>query len=59
MAGQTTIENEISYSGVALHSGKEVKLTIKPAEANKGFTSCARTCPPVLWFLPAGSGSGV
>ena len=36
MAGQTTIENEISYSGVALHSGKEVKLTIKPAEANKG-----------------------
>jgi len=34
---QKTIKNEISLSGVGLHTGKEVKLTFKPAPENQGF----------------------
>lgn len=35
---QKTIKKEISLSGVGLHTGKEVKLTFKPAPANYGYT---------------------
>ena len=35
---QTTIEKEVSLKGVGLHTGKNVTLTFKPAEANNGFT---------------------
>ena len=34
---QKTILKEISLSGVGLHTGKEVKLTFKPAPENNGF----------------------
>ncbi|MGB8704718.1 MAG: bifunctional UDP-3-O-[3-hydroxymyristoyl] N-acetylglucosamine deacetylase/3-hydroxyacyl-ACP dehydratase [Gillisia sp.] len=34
---QKTIKNEISLNGVGLHTGKEVKLTFKPAPENTGF----------------------
>ena len=34
---QKTIQKEISLSGVGLHTGKEVKLTFKPAPENNGF----------------------
>ncbi len=34
---QKTIKNEISLSGVGLHTGNEVKMTFKPAPANHGF----------------------
>ena len=34
---QKTIEKEISLSGVGLHTGKEVKLTFKPAPENHGY----------------------
>jgi UDP-3-O-[3-hydroxymyristoyl] N-acetylglucosamine deacetylase/3-hydroxyacyl-[acyl-carrier-protein] dehydratase len=34
---QTTIKNEVSLQGVGLHTGKEVKLTFKPAPANYGY----------------------
>ncbi len=34
---QTTIENEVSLEGVGLHTGKQVTLTFKPAEANTGY----------------------
>jgi UDP-3-O-[3-hydroxymyristoyl] N-acetylglucosamine deacetylase len=33
---QKTIKNNISFSGVALHSGVEVNVCIKPAESNFG-----------------------
>ena len=33
---QKTIKNHISFSGVALHSGVDVKVCIKPAEPNFG-----------------------
>ena len=35
---QTTIKKEISLSGVGLHTGKNVKLTFKPAPINYGYT---------------------
>ena len=35
---QTTISKAISLSGVGLHTGKDVKLTFKPAIADNGYT---------------------
>jgi len=37
-AKQRTIKNEISLTGVGLHTGKEVTLTFKPAPENHGYT---------------------
>jgi len=34
---QKTIQNEISLSGVGLHTGNNVTLTFKPAPENHGF----------------------
>ncbi len=34
---QTTIKHEVSLEGVGLHTGKNVKITFKPAEANHGY----------------------
>ena len=34
---QKTIQNEVSISGVGLHTGNEVKMTFKPAPENHGF----------------------
>lgn len=34
---QKTIKNEVSLSGVGLHTGKNVTLTFKPADANSGL----------------------
>jgi UDP-3-O-[3-hydroxymyristoyl] N-acetylglucosamine deacetylase / 3-hydroxyacyl-[acyl-carrier-protein] dehydratase len=38
MVKQKTIKNEISLTGVGLHTGKDVKMTFKPAPVNNGFT---------------------
>ncbi|MDR6086438.1 UDP-3-O-[3-hydroxymyristoyl] N-acetylglucosamine deacetylase/3-hydroxyacyl-[acyl-carrier-protein] dehydratase [Chryseobacterium sp. SORGH_AS909] len=34
---QKTLQQEVTLSGIGLHTGKEVKLTIKPAKENTGF----------------------
>ena len=34
MVKQKTIKTEISLTGVGLHTGKEVKMTFKPAPQN-------------------------
>ena len=34
---QKTIKNNVSFSGVALHSGLDVDICIKPAEPNFGI----------------------
>ncbi|MGB2088498.1 MAG: UDP-3-O-acyl-N-acetylglucosamine deacetylase, partial [Psychroflexus salarius] len=34
---QTTIANEVQLKGVGLHTGQEVTLNFKPAEANSGY----------------------
>lgn len=38
MVKQKTIKNEISLTGVGLHTGKEVKMTFRPAPVNNGYT---------------------
>lgn len=38
MVKQTTIKNEISLTGVGLHTGKDVTMTFKPAPVNNGYT---------------------
>ena len=38
MVKQKTILNEISLTGVGLHTGNEVKITFKPAPVNNGFS---------------------
>ena len=37
MAFQTTIAEPVSYSGVGLHSGKNVNMELQPAEADTGI----------------------
>ena len=37
MKKQITIRNEVSCNGIGLHSGRQVNLTIKPAEENSGI----------------------
>ena len=34
---QSTIRKKVHCSGVGLHSGKQIKMTLKPAEANTGI----------------------
>ena len=38
---QHTISKEISYSGIGLHSGKDVLMTFKPAKENNGILVCS------------------
>lgn len=38
MVKQKTIQNEITLTGVGLHTGQEVTMTLKPAPINNGFT---------------------
>ncbi|WP_396157924.1 bifunctional UDP-3-O-[3-hydroxymyristoyl] N-acetylglucosamine deacetylase/3-hydroxyacyl-ACP dehydratase [Flavobacterium sp.] len=38
MVKQKTIQNEISLTGVGLHTGKEVKMTFRPAPINNGYS---------------------
>jgi len=38
MVKQKTITNEVSLTGVGLHTGQLVKMTFKPAPVNNGFT---------------------
>lgn len=38
MVKQTTIANEITLTGVGLHTGQNVTMTFKPAPVNNGFT---------------------
>ncbi|HIE70120.1 MAG TPA: hypothetical protein EYP98_08040 [Planctomycetes bacterium] len=35
---QRTLKDSVEYKGVGLHSGKEIKITVRPAEAGTGVT---------------------
>ena len=37
---QRSIKDSVSATGVGLHSGKKVKLTLKPAPENHGIVFC-------------------
>lgn len=38
MVKQKTIQSEVTLEGVGLHTGQDVKMTLKPAPINNGFT---------------------
>lgn len=38
MALQKTIKNKVMFSGIGLHSGKEVTMTLRPADAGTGIS---------------------
>lgn len=52
---QKTLQKEISLTGVGLHSGQEITLTLKPAAINSGITFVRTDLPadenliPALW----------
>ena len=45
MAFQTTIASEAEYTGVGLHSGKEVHMRLQPAEADTGIVFVREDLP--------------
>ena len=51
---QHTIAKEVSYSGIGLHSGKDVLMTLKPAEADTGIVFVRTDLPgrPEIKALP-------
>lgn len=42
---QTTLCEPVSLEGIGVHSGRDVKLTIHPAEVNSGITFLRTRCP--------------
>lgn len=47
---QRTLKKPISYSGIGIHTGKEVNLTFRPAKENSGISFCRVDLPskPVI-----------
>lgn len=58
---QHTISKEISYSGIGLHSGKDVVITFKPAAENTGITFIRTDLPgcPEIAAVPENVSSTV
>ena len=58
---QHTIAKEVSYSGIGLHSGKDVLMTLKPAEADTGIVFVRTDLPgrPEIKALPENVSSTV
>ncbi len=48
MIRQRTLKNTIRATGVGLHSGKKVYLTLKPAPIDKGIVFCRTDLDPVV-----------
>lgn len=48
MIGQRTLNNTIRATGVGLHSGEKVYLTLKPAPPNTGIVFCRTDLDPVV-----------
>ena len=47
---QKTIKKNISFSGVALHSGLDVNVCIKPASPNNGIVFKRADLKVIIWF---------
>jgi len=48
MIGQRTLKNTIRATGVGLHSGKKVYLTLRPAAPDTGIVFCRTDLDPVV-----------
>lgn len=46
MVGQRTLRNSIRASGVGLHTGKKVLMTVRPARADTGIVFCRTDLSP-------------
>ena len=49
MVKQRTLKNIIRATGVGIHTGKKVYLTLKPAQANVGIVFCRTDLDPVVY----------
>ena len=56
MIKQRTLKNTIRATGVGLHSGEKVYLTLKPAPADTGIVFCRTDLDPVVQ-IPALAGN--
>lgn len=56
MIKQRTLKNTIRATGVGLHSGEKVYLTLKPAPADTGIVFCRTDLDPVVQ-IPARAGN--
>ena len=45
MQNQTTLEREAAFTGVGLHSGREVHMVLRPAQADTGLVFVRRDLP--------------
>ena len=48
---QKTIKDNVSLRGVALHSGLDVEISIKPAEPNFGIVFKRIDLKIIIWFI--------
>ncbi len=48
MVGQRTLKNTIRATGVGLHTGKKVLMTLRPADPTRASSSAAPTCRPMV-----------
>ena len=48
MVKQRTLKNIIRATGIGIHTGKKVYLTLKPALANVGIVFCRTDLDPVV-----------
>ncbi len=48
MIKQKTLKNSIHATGVGLHSGREVRITLKPAPVDTGIVFIRQDCDPVV-----------
>lgn len=51
MIKQRTLKQSIKVTGVGLHSGKKVTLTLRPAMPNTGVIYCRTDLNPPVTFL--------
>ena len=58
---QHTIAKEVTYTGIGLHSGKDVVMTLKPAEVNTGIVFVRTDLPerPEIQAIPENVSSTV
>lgn len=50
MIKQRTLKQSITATGVGLHSGKKVTLTMRPAPVNSGIVYCRTDLKPAVYF---------
>ncbi len=53
MTKQRTLKQAAKVTGIGLHSGKKVTLTLRPAPANTGVIYARTDLEPVVYFLQA------